>query len=100
MMKKKHVSKAALADGSGMSRIYLYQILTGKRLPSRDRMISLCFGLKCSFTETQQVLRKAGHAALYARVKRDAAVIYALENRWDVYRLNDTLFDIEEKTLF
>ncbi len=94
------MSKADLAKNSGMSEVYLYQILSGKRSPSRNRVIALCMGLALSLDETESVLKTSGNASLYVRNRRDAAIIFALQNRWSVYDLNEKLFEMGEETLF
>ena len=100
ILKKKKITKSELASRSGMSEVYLYQILNGRRTPSRDRMICICLGLGCSMEETQDLLKQGCFAMLYPRVKRDAVIMFALEEHWDINRLNDELFDIEEETMF
>ena len=100
LLRKKKISKSALASRSGMSEVYLYQILNGRRTPSRDRCICLCIGLGCTLEETQSLLRQNSFAQLYPKVRRDAVIMFAFREKWDVYRLNDALFENEEETLF
>lgn len=38
-------TKAALARKAGMSEVYLHQVFSGRRKPSRDRLLCLCVGL-------------------------------------------------------
>ena len=49
---RKNISKAALAKQAGMSEIYLHQIFAGRRNPSRNRLLCLCYGLEASVNET------------------------------------------------
>ena len=42
---------------SGLDRTYCYQIFSGKKLPSRDKVLALCFGLWLDFEETQRLLK-------------------------------------------
>jgi transcriptional regulator with XRE-family HTH domain len=56
-------SKAELARRSGMSTVYLYQVFSGRRKPSRDRLISLCFGLITHMM--RQHIRKSHHCRWY-----------------------------------
>ena len=100
MIRKKRITKSALAANSGMSEVYLYQILNGRRSPSRDRMICLCIGLGCDLEETQFILRQSSFALLYPKVRRDAVIMFAIKEKWDVNRLNDALFENEEETMF
>ena len=39
------MSKSALAKASGISEVYLHQVFSGRRTPSRDRLLCLCIGL-------------------------------------------------------
>ena len=42
------LSKAALAKQSGISEVYLHQLFSGCRFPSRNRLLCVCFGLGAS----------------------------------------------------
>lgn len=97
---KTDLSKAALARKAGMSEVYLHQVFSGRRNPSRDRLICLCVGLGLSLEETQQLLKQATYAALYPKVKRDAIVIYGILHGFSLDEINDKLFVENEKTLF
>ena len=96
----KSVSKAALARKAGMSEVYLHQVFSGRRNPSRDRLLCLCFGLDASLAETQQLLKQAGYAQLYPRSRRDAIILHGLTHGIDLSSVNDKLFAEGEKTLF
>ena len=52
LFQKRNISKAALAKQSGMSEVYLHQVFSGRRNPSRSRLICLCFGLSATLDET------------------------------------------------
>ena len=97
---RRGISKAALAQESGMSEIYLHQIFAGRRSPSRGRLISLSFGLGATLEETQELLRRASLARLYARRRRDAIIIYGLTHGLGLFEVNDKLFTEGEETLF
>ena len=97
---KKNISKAALAKQSGMSEIYLHQIFAGRRNPSRNRLLCLCYGLDASVEETQELLKRCGKAQLYPKLKRDAIIYYGLLHKLDLFEINDKLFDENEETLF
>ncbi len=96
----KDYSKAELARRSGMSTVYLHQIFSGTRKPSRDRLICLCFGLECSLDVTQDLLKKSGFLSLYPKNRRDAIIIYALTRGLSLQETNDKLFQENEETLF
>ena len=94
------ISKATLARCSGMSEIYVHQILSGRRSPSRGRLICLCYGLGATLDETQELLKLYGLAQLYPRNRRDAILIYGLTHNVSVQDINDRLFAEDEETLY
>ena len=100
LFKKYGLSKAALAKRSGMSDIYLHQIFSGRRNPSRSRLLCLCIGLGASLEETQELLKLCGLAQLYPKLRRDAIIIYGLTHRLSLFSINDSLFSTDEETLF
>lgn len=100
LFERKNISKAALAKRSGMSEIYLHQIFAGRRNPSRNRLLCLCYGLGATVEESQELLRLCNMAQLYPKLKRDAIIYYGLQHRLDLYEINDRLFDEDEETLF
>ena len=100
LYEKKSISKAALARRAGMSEVYLHQVFSGRRSPSRDRLLCLCLGLEATLAETQELLRQAGFAQLYPRHKRDAIISYGLVHGISLGEINDRLFVENEKTLF
>ena len=97
---KKSVSKAALARESGMSEVYLHQVFSGRRRPSRDRLLCLCAGLEADFEECQQLLKQAGYAQLYPRSRRDAIISYGIIHRAPLEQINAKLTLEREKPLF
>ena len=75
------MSKSALAKASGISEVYLHQVFSGRRTPSRDRLLCLCIGL------------------LYARDKRDAVLLFGLSHSLTLPEINDALFTAGAETL-
>ena len=99
LIKKKDRSKASVAREAQMNEIYLFQILSGRRTPSRDRLLCLSFSLGCTLAETQELLKQARLFPLYVKDRRDAILIYGLENGWNLSRVNDNLSRSGEKAL-
>ena len=97
---EKNVSKAAVARNGGMSEVYLYQVLSGRRNPSRDRLLCICFGLGTTEEETQRLLKRAGFAPLYPRLKRDAIILHGIAHGTPLAEVNDKLFEKNEGTLY
>lgn len=51
-----NITAANLIAAAQIQRNYGYQILDGRRSPSRDKVISLCLALKLDLLETQRAL--------------------------------------------
>ncbi len=100
LLNAKGISKAVLAKQAGMSDVYLHQVFAGKRNPSRNRLICLCFGLRATLEECQQLMKLCGFAQLYPHKKRDAIIIYGLTHNMDLFKVNDKLFLEDEETLY
>lgn len=94
------LSKAELARRAEMSEVYLYQVCSGRRKPSRDRLLCICIGIGASLEEVQQLLRRVGYAPVYPRLKRDAIISHGILHRTPLVEINDKLFAENEKTLF
>lgn len=94
------VSKATLARQAGMSEVYLHQVFSGRRRPSRDRLLCLCIGLEATLEETQCLLKQSAYAQLYPKSKRDAIITYGILHHMELHAINDKLFAENEKTLF
>lgn len=95
----KKINKSSLAKASGMSDVYLHQLLSGRRTPSRNRLLCICIGLKLNLEETQEFLFHAGMGPLYPRNRWDAIIIFGVSHGMDLFTINDLLFDANEKTL-
>lgn len=93
-------SKAALARKAGMSEVYLHQVFSGRRKPSRDRLLCLCVGMGLTLEETQQMLKRTACAPLYPKLRRDAIVLHGILHGFSLNEINDKLFVENEKTLY
>jgi hypothetical protein len=89
---------------SGIERTYGHQLFNGTRKPSREKVLQLAFGLQLDLEETQKLLQIARKNALYPKIKRDAAIIFCLNNQKDFFdtqsvlqALNLTLLGSETK---
>lgn len=100
LLQSKQLSRAELANRSCTSEVYFYQLFSGRRFPSRNRLLCICFGAAATLEETQCILRQCGFATLYAANRRDAIIIHSLLHSQDLYQVNDVLFTENEETLY
>lgn len=76
---------------AGISESFGYQLLNGKRQPSRDKVLQLGIGLKLSIEKTNVLLKLAEKSELYVKNKRDAVVMFALNNHFNYIEVNELL---------
>ncbi|HBR02747.1 MAG TPA: hypothetical protein DD738_09055 [Ruminiclostridium sp.] len=80
---------------ANIERSFGHQIFRGARNPSRDTVLQLAFGFNADVDTTQELLKCARMSALYPRIKRDAAIIYCLHNRFTVMEAQRVLHEME-----
>lgn len=91
LLVEKNITKADVVRGSLLDRAYVYQIFSGERRPSRDKLLALAFGLRLTRDETQKLMKLSGYRELYARDERDAVILYALKNQKSIMDTNELL---------
>ena len=96
---QRSISKAALARKAGISEVYLHQVFSGRRKPSRDRLLCLCIGMEVTIDETQRLLMQASYGLLYPKIKRDAIISHGIIHHVPLSEIHDKLFAEQEKTL-
>ena len=82
-----------------MDRSYTYQILGGRRNPTRNFLLRIAIFLKLPLEEAQRMLSIAQRAQLYPRNRFDAAIIFALEHEMTLEETNALLEEIGEELL-
>ena len=93
LLRKKGLSKAEVVRECNLNEVYAYQILSGVRRPSRDKLLCLCFAMKATLSETQSLLKESGFAPLYVRSHRDSIIIFAITHGHTLLQLNTDLYD-------
>lgn len=85
--------------GCNLDRSYGYQLFNGTRRPTRDFLLKLAFLLGLPEAETQRLLKIAGRPPLYARSRRDAAVLYGLTHGLTAEETDALLRSLGEEAL-
>jgi transcriptional regulator with XRE-family HTH domain len=88
LRQQKNLRKEKLFELSDVSTAYGYEILRDAKNPSRDTIIKFAFALGLNDEETQDLLKIAGKGKLYARMKRDKLIIYALSHSYSLADMN------------
>ncbi len=82
-----------------LDRSYGYQLFNGTRRPTRDTLLTLALALRLPETEAQRLLKIGGRRTLYARDRRDAAVLYALTHDLGLEEADKLLRSLGEEAL-
>ncbi len=99
LLKEKNLKKSQCILDANLQRNYGYQIFSGERTPSRDKLISLCIAMHLTTEETHSLLCATGYADLYPKHRRDSILIFALEKKLNVLETNELLYELEENSL-
>lgn len=89
LLDQKGLIKADVARDSELNSKYVYQIFSGERTPSRDKLIALAFGLHLTADEAQTLLKLARYRELYVR---DAIILYALQRGKNITETDTLLY--------
>lgn len=91
LAKKKGVTKSEVISRTSLQRNYAYQILDGRKKPSKDKVLQIALALHAGLRETNNLLSLSNNGALYPKVKRDAIFIFAIKHQLDVIKVNELL---------
>ena len=99
LIEEKGLKKADVIFQSRIERSYAYQIFSGKKMPSRNKLLALAFGMKLTFEEVQDLLKINSYAQLYPRNNRDNIIIFALYKEQNILELNESLLALGEAAI-
>ena len=88
MMDRKNVDTSWLVKNAYLERTYAYQILNGKRNPTKDKIVMIALALEMSLIETQRALEISHAGILYPKDERDSVLIYAVEHSLNIRDTN------------
>lgn len=98
-IEKSGYSKSNIINKSDFSYCYFYDVINGRKIPGRDKIIRLILTMHLSVDECQEALRISGRSALYPRIRRDAIILFAISNGYSIYQLSELLADEGEEPL-
>jgi hypothetical protein len=75
------VARNQVIRASQLNQTFAYQIMSGARHASRDKLIQLAFGLCLDLDETDDMLEHAGASPLRPYDRRDVVVAFCLERK-------------------
>lgn len=99
LLRQKKIRRSDVVRDSGLEKTYVYQIFGGEKRPSRDKLIAIAFGLHLNVEETQRMLKLGGCSELYARIGRDAVILFTIHRMMNIWEANEILHDNNFSTL-
>ena len=99
LIAEKQLSKAEVIRKSSMDKTYAYQIFSGVRTPSRDKLIQLAIGMGLDAEEAQKMLKYCGAVPLYVKNRRDSIILHALAHHQNAIELDIQLDEKGEALL-
>lgn len=100
LLEQKNMSIPELARLTGMERTALYRIVNQGRSTSRNALLRFAFVLELPLAETQTLLKYGRRCALSPRDRRDALLIFCLQRQYDLTKVEATLHEMKEKSLY
>ena len=78
------MKKSEIIRRANLSRVYGYQLMEGRRRGKRDYYILIALAMSLDLKNTQRMLSVTHCGALHPLIKRDAAVIFAINHGYDI----------------
>lgn len=95
----RNMTRADVVRASAVNSTFVYQVFNGERHVGRDNAIKLALGIGCTLRETQRLLRHAGVSELWCKNRRDAIIIFCIEQGYTLPECDDELYRLGEDTL-
>ena len=94
LLDEKHLKRVQVVRMADLNETFGYQIFTGARHPSRDKVLQICFAMALSLREGY-----ADAGRLDCRSRRDAIIIYCLDKGCSLQKVNEELYRFGERTI-
>lgn len=99
LLDEKGLSRPKVVAKAGLNPTYGYDIFTGKKHPTREKVLPLAFAMGCTLQETNRMLQAAGVNELYVKNRRDAIIIFCMEHGYSLMKTNEELFRFGEDAI-
>ena len=99
MLEKKGLKRSRVVRMAALNETFGYQIFTGARNPSRDKVLQIAFAMALSLRETNRALMAAGASSLDPKCRRDAIIIFCIDQGCSLQKVNEELYRLGEDTV-
>lgn len=91
LVQRSGMTKSDIINKSDFGYVYFYDVINGRKIPSRDKIVKLVLAMHLTLEDCQTALKYSGRSVLYPRVKRDSILIYGLVHRLSVFEVSEML---------
>ena len=99
IIESKNYSKSNIINKADFSYCYFYEVINGRKAPTKDKVVRLALAMKMTVDECQRALKVSGRSFLHPKNRRDSILIYAIEQQMTVIQCNNLLSDNGEDEL-
>ena len=99
LLDEKGLQRPKVIQAASLNQTYGWEIFNGRTHASREHFLALIFAMKCTLTEANRILQAAGHNELYCKNRRDAIIIFCLDNDYTLQQTNEALYKYGETTI-
>lgn len=99
LLEQKGLKRSRVVHMANLNETFGYQIFTGQRNPSRNKVLQIAFAMALGLRETNRALEAAGVSSLYSKDRRDAIIIFCLDRGCSLQKVNEELYRFGEETL-
>lgn len=99
LLEAKRLKRSQVVRMVNLNETFGYQIFTGARNPSRDKVLQIAFAMALTLRETNRALEAAGVSSLYSKDRRDAIIIFCLDRGCSLQKVNEELYRFGERTI-
>lgn len=96
ILREHEMSAAEYIVKMNLERSYGYQLLNGRRRPSRDLLVRTAILFHFNLEETQRLLKIGNREVLYPRVRKDAIAVFAIEKGLSLFEYQKLVDEYEE----
>lgn len=87
-------TKSSIIRDANIPRTYGYQILNGSRIAHRDYYLRIAIAMKLDLRTTQRLLAVTQTGGLHSLIRRDAAIMFAINHEYDNIQTYDFMLKL------
>ena len=99
LLDEKGLERVEVVRKAGLNSTFGYQIFTGTRHASRNKLLQIAFAMKLDLRETNRLLQAGGVSALYCKDRRDAVIIFCINHAQTLQKTDEELYRFGEETI-